>query len=144
MLEIKEKWHKKTRKQRKKTTKNYLRYKRRFLTSWICLYIYICLYVFFEIYMCRATEKFKHFSCAIFMCDCLLDLNLDFYHLSFVFFHFHKFVFYSTAPIFNDQERPDHISTVLHILSIFLKSVLPFKVLYFTVTFLMNGVTASL
>ena len=86
-------------------------------------------------------EKFKHvFSCAI----CLLDLNLDFYHLSFVLFHFHKFVFYSTAPIFNDYERPDHISTVLHILSIFLKSVLPFKVLYFTVTFLMNGVTASL
>ena len=75
MLEIKEKWHKKTRKQRKKTTKNYLRYKRRFLTSCICLYVYICLYVFFEIYMCRAMEKFKHvFSCAI----CLLDLNLDF------------------------------------------------------------------
>ena len=86
-------------------------------------------------------EKFKHvFSCAI----CLLDLNLDFYHLSFVLFHFHKFVFYSTAPIFNDYERPDHISTVLHSLSIFLKSVLPFKVLYFTVTFLMNGVNASL
>ena len=57
MLEIKEKWHKKTRKQRKKTTKNYLRYKRRFLTSWICLYIYICLYVFFEIYMCVALWK---------------------------------------------------------------------------------------
>ena len=141
MLEIKKKWHKKTRKQRKKTTKSYLRYKRRFLTYWICLYIYICLYVFFEIYMCRAMEKFKHvFSCAI----CLLDLNLDFYHLSFVLFHFHKFVFYSTAPIFNDYERPDHKSTVLHILSIFLKSVLPFKVLYFTVTFLMNGVNASL
>ena len=101
--------------------------------------------MYFLKYICVALWKNSNifhvrFSCAI----CLLDLNLDFDHLSFVFFHFHKFVFYSAAPIFNDYEWPDHISTVLHILSIFLESVLPFKVLYFTVTFLMNGENASL
>ena len=142
MLEIKEKLHKKTRKQRKKNNEKLLTLQEKvFDILDLLVYLYISICIFWNIYVCRAMEKFKHvFSCAI----CLLYLNLDFYHLSFVFFHFHKFVFYSTAPIFNDYERPDHISTVLHILSIFLKSVLQFKVLYFTVTFLMNGVNASL
>ena len=97
--------------------------------------------MYFLKYIC--VSRYGKIQTCVFMCD-LCDLNLDFDHLSFVFFHFHKFVFYSAAPIFNDYEWPDHISTVLHILSIFLESVLPFKVLYFTVTFLMNGENASL
>ena len=90
MKEVKEKWHKKQTKKQKNNKKITYVSREIFDILDLFIYLYMSVYIFKNIYVSCAMENFKQlFSCVI----CLLDLNLDFCHLSFLFFHFRKFVF---------------------------------------------------